>query len=137
MDGRSRLSGSLTLYPSVREGLALQRILLLLKMVRCGICGQSYARSWSFRLHNPHMESVHPEFWNWLRKWAITLLAIPGVGAWILVFADLQAIKTGSILALVLPNTLYVIIVYSWMVRWMLKVRQVKRRWKQEHGPYG
>jgi putative effector of murein hydrolase LrgA (UPF0299 family) len=83
------------------------------------------------------MESDHPEYWKWFRKWIITFLAIPGVGAWILVFADLQALKTGSILGLILPNTLYVIAVYSWMVRWVLKVHQVKRHWKQEHGSSG
>ena len=82
------------------------------------------------------MESVHPEFWKWLRRWTVTLLLIPGVGAWILVFADLEAFKTGNVFTLVVSNTLYVIVVYSWMVRWMLKVRQVKRRWKQEHGSF-
>jgi len=82
------------------------------------------------------MESVHPEFWKWLRRWTITLLLIPGIGAWILVFADLQTFKTGNLFILIVSNTLYVIVVYSWMVRWMLKVRQVKRRWKQEHGSF-
>lgn len=91
----------------------------------------------SFRLRNPHMESVHPEFWKWFRKWAITFLVIPGVGAWILVLADLQAIKTGSLLALVVPNTLYVIVVYFWMAIWVLKARKVKRSWKQDHSSSG
>lgn len=88
-------------------------------------------------MHNPHLETVHPEFWKGFRRWIVSLLVIPGVGAWILVFADLQAANTGSILALFLPNALYAIVVYSWMVNWILKVRQVKRRWKQEHGSSG
>ena len=82
------------------------------------------------------MESVHPEFWKWLRRWTITLLLIPGVGAWILVFADLQTFETGNVFTLIVSNTLFAIVVYSWMVRWMLKVRQVKGRWKQEHGSF-
>ena len=100
---------------------------------QCGICGAPIERTKRFRWNSPHLESIHPIWWNWFKRWRVALLSMPLVGAPALVIADLATFRSGNTLFLVLANLSWIIAVQIVIVAYALKLRQVKLAWKKEH----
>ena len=117
---------------------------------RCSICGTESASDYpsvgrAFRsILRPssqftseglsHIESVHPEYAAWFLRWVRTLLIAAIVAIPILVFGDYTAIQIHNDTLLFIVTVSYIVFMQAIIWRVPLKLRQVKRQWRQEHG---
>jgi len=97
----------------------------------CSICDEELPGS-SLRMfrrsHNPHYESVHPEFWRWNRKWRKTwILAIFPVFA--LLGGTIYLLNNGNYVEAIITLALEITLVFLVLRIPELRVRHYRKKW--------
>ena len=138
--------------PEFMCGLAREAVPYLQRVRKCPICGTECSTEpflppsgrIFIRILRPsnqstptrlsHSETVHPQYSAFFIRWVKTLFLAGIVAASILIVGDYAAFEMHNETLLLAVTISYIVFMQAILWQVPLKLRQMRRQWRQEHG---